>query len=81
MTITDEMMFRILVIVCVSKDVIDKVRRPDGSIGLTPKLYTASNCDGQLVCEILLLQSMKFSFTYFVSFLVHSYLAKFRNHF
>ena len=38
-TIAEGMIFRILVIVCVSKDVIDKVRRPDGSIGLTP-LYT-----------------------------------------
>ena len=38
-TIAEGMIFRILVIVCVSKDVIDKVCRPDGSIGLTP-LYT-----------------------------------------
>ena len=49
-TIAEEMIFRILVIVCrVSKGVIDKVRRPDGSIGLTP-LYSLHSGGGQIVC-------------------------------
>ena len=50
-TITEVMIFKILVIVCVSKDVIDKGRRPDGSIGLTPS--RALHCGGgQTVCGV-----------------------------